>query len=277
MNVGIVGLGLIGGSFAKSYKSSGEHQIYGFDRDRKMLDFAMIDGTVDHILQTDNIGECDLLLLCIYPEAVIEYLRETAPFLTANCVVIDCCGTKQNVCAKCFAIAEQWGFTFIGGHPMAGTQFSGYKYSKAGLFNGAYMIIVPPVYDDMALLDRVKQLLGPAGFGHYSVISAERHDQIIAYTSQLAHIVSNAYVKSPTAKIHKGFSAGSYKDLTRVAWLNEVMWSELCMENRENVLVELDRFISALTKYRQALSNKDTALLKDLFAEGKIIKNEIDG
>lgn len=277
MNVGIVGLGLIGGSLAKAYKSAGGNTVFGFDTDSEMLDFAILDGSVDRILTIDTVPECDLLLLCIYPDAVNAYLQQAAPHLSPDALVIDCCGIKRKVCEACFPLAEKYGFTFIGGHPMAGTQYSGYKYSRATLFKGAYMILVPPVYDDMELLERAKELLSPAGFGHFSVISAEQHDKIIAFTSQLAHIVSNAYVKSPTAKLHKGVSAGSYKDLTRVAWLNETMWSELCIENRDNVLCELDAILDALNQYKAALQQNDPQLLKILFAEGKERKKEIDG
>ncbi len=277
MKIGIAGMGLIGGSFAKAYKSAGGHTVYAFDSDRKMLDFAVLDGAADQILDMNNIKECDLLLLCIYPDDAISYLKNAAPYISAETLVIDCCGTKRNVCESCFAIAKEYGFTFVGGHPMAGTQYSGFKYSKANLFKGAYMILVPPVYDDMELLDKIKTLLSPAGFGHYSVISAEKHDKIIAYTSQLAHIVSNAYVKSPSARIHKGFSAGSYKDLTRVAWLNETMWSQLCMENHDHVISELELLIRELEKYKNALETGNLDLLKSLFAEGKERKKEIDG
>lgn len=276
MTVGIVGLGLIGGSLAKAYKKS-EHTVYSYDIDKKILDFAILSGAVDGILSFENINKCNLVLLCVYPDAAVEYLSAAAQFIDENAFVIDCCGTKEKVCNACFDIAKKYSFTFVGGHPMAGTQNSGFKYSKASLFKGAYMVIVPPTFDDMAFLEKVKELLAPAQFGHYSIISAKEHDKIIAFTSQLAHVVSNAYVKSPSAKIHKGFSAGSYKDLTRVAWLNEVMWSELCMENRDNMIFELSTFISELEKYRSALIEKNTEALKSLFKEGKIIKKEIDG
>lgn len=276
MTVGIVGLGLIGGSLAKAYKKS-EHTVYSYDIDKKILDFAILSGAVDGILSFENINKCNLVLLCVYPDAAVEYLSAAAPFIDENAFVIDCCGTKEKVCNTCFDIAKKYSFTFVGGHPMAGTQYSGFKYSKASLFKGAYMVIVPPTFDDMAFLEKVKELLAPAQFGHYSIISAKEHDKIIAFTSQLAHVVSNAYVKSPSAKTHKGFSAGSYKDLTRVAWLNEDMWSELCMENRDNVIFELSTIISELEKYRSALIEKNTEALKSLFKEGKMIKKEIDG
>ena len=166
MKIGIVGLGLIGGSFAKAYKSAGSHAVYGCDTDGRILEFALLDGAIDQKLDAQNLRACDLLLLCVYPEAAIAYLKNAAPHLSQKTVVIDCCGTKRSVCEACFAIAEKYGFTFVGGHPMAGTQYSGFKYSRAGLFKGAYMILVPPVYDDMSLFDRIKTLLAPAGFGH---------------------------------------------------------------------------------------------------------------
>ena len=160
---------------------------------------------------------------------------------------------------------------------MAGSQFSGFKYSRADLFVGAPMVLVPPVFDDILLLDRVKQALSPCHFGRFSVTSAEDHDKKIAFTSQMCHIVSNAYVKSPSALEHKGFSAGSYRDLTRVAWLNPQMWAELFLENKENILFELDYFIESLNNYRNAIAQDNTEKLIQLLEEGKRRKEEVDG
>ena len=174
-------------------------------------------------------------------------------------------------------MAEEFGFTYVGGHPMAGTQYSGLKYAKATMFDGAPMVIVPPMYDDIAFLDRIKQMLAPLGFRSISVTTAREHDAMIAFTSQMCHVVSNAYIKSPTARRHKGFSAGSYRDLTRVAWLNPSMWSELIMENRENMLFELDTLIENLQKYRSAIEAGDEPALCALLDEGKKRKEEIDG
>ena len=139
------------------------------------------------------------------------------------------------------------------------------------------MVIVPPVFDDIRLLDNIKKLLLPAGFGRFSVTNADDHDRIIAFTSQLAHVVSNAYVKSPTATVHKGFSAGSYKDMTRVAWLNEVMWTELFFENKEPLLFELDSIINSLSEYRDALADGDKEKMKNLLRDGRLAKEQIDG
>lgn len=276
MTVGILGLGLIGGSLARAYKLAG-HTVYVKNRDESMLSFAMLSGAVDGKLNEDTIPQCDLILLAIYPAGSADWLEANAPLISKRALVIDCCGTKQLVCQRCFPIAKEYGFTFVGGHPMAGSQFSGFKYSRASLFQGAPMVLVPPVYDDMALLQRVKDALEPCGFGFFSVTTAADHDRMIAFTSQMPHILSNAFIKSPTALEHKGFSAGSYRDLTRVAWLNPGMWTELFLENRENLLFELDTYIQSLTQYRDALANQDEDTLYRLLDDGKKRKEEVDG
>lgn len=276
MKVGIVGLGLIGGSFAWAYHNDG-HGVLAFNRTRSVLDFAMLSGAVDGELTEENAGDCDLILVTLYPQAAIDYIDRMGPHFGKKPLVMDCCGTKRVVCSACFPIAERDGFTYIGAHPMAGTHNSGFKYAKGTMYKGAPMVIVPPRYDDIELLGRVKELLAPAGFGRISVTTAEKHDQMIAFTSQMAHVVSNAYIKSPTARIHKGFSAGSYKDLTRVAWLNAPMWAELFMENKDFLLNELELFINSLTQYRDAMTNDDMPELIRLLDEGRRLKEEVDG
>ena len=276
MTVGILGLGLIGGSLSRAYSLAG-HTVYAAEKDEDMLSFAMLSGAVHGKLDESLISECDLLLLAIYPEGSASWLERHAHLVKTNTLVIDCCGIKDEICRRCFPLAKQYGFTFVGGHPMAGTQFSGFKYSRATLFNGAPMVLVPPRYDDIELLDRVKTALSPCGFGSFSVTTAQDHDRLIAFTSQMPHVMSNAFIKSPTAASHKGFSAGSYKDLTRVAWLNAPMWAELCMQNRENMLFELDSYITSLQAYKTALENQDLDGLTALLEEGKRRKEEVDG
>jgi len=277
MRVGIIGLGLIGGSMAKAYKRDSRWEVYGANRSRSIVEFAMIAQAIDGELTDEILPTLDLLFLAAFPQGVIDQLKAIAPKLSKNCVVIDLSGIKEKICDQCFPIAEEYGFTFIGGHPMAGTHNSGFKYSKADMFDGAPMVIVPPTFGDIELLDHVKMLLEPARFGRISVITAQDHDKRIAFTSQLAHVVSNAYVKSPTARAHDGFSAGSYRDLTRVAWLNPDMWAELFLENRDALLFEVDTIISSLMKYRDALNDNNFDALRALLDEGRRIKEEIDG
>lgn len=275
--LGVIGLGLIGGSFIKAYNESNEWRVLGFDTDTKINQLAVLAEDLEDVLGADNIGQCDLLLLCTYPQASVDYFRQMAPHISKDTVVIDCCGVKKSVCGPCFEIAEQYGLTYAGGHPMAGRHFSGYKYATENLFEGAPMVIVPKTFDDISLLTYIKELLEPAHFGSINVTTAQEHDRLIAFTSQLAHVVSNAYIKSPTASSHKGFSAGSYKDLTRVAKLNESMWTELFIDNKENLIFELDHIISSLSEYREALADDDSTRLQELLKEGRIRKEETDG
>ena len=276
MKVGILGLGLIGGSLARAYALEG-HTVYAIQRNESMLSFAMLAGAVHGRLNEETIPQCDLILLAIYPDGSASWLEKNAHLVSKDALVIDCCGIKKQICERCFPLAQKYGFTFIGGHPMAGSQFSGFKYSRANLFEGAPMVLVPPVFDDMQLLDRAKNALKPCNFGFFSVTTAEEHDKMIAFTSQMPHILSNAFIKSPTALNHKGFSAGSYKDLTRVAWLNPQMWAELFIENKENVLFELDYYITSLKAYQDAIEADDMGKLVTLLDEGKKRKEQVDG
>ena len=276
MTVGILGLGLIGGSLARAYAKAG-HTVLAAEKDESMLSFAQLTGAVHNSLDTTTIPDCNLILLAVYSAASASWLEENGKFVSESAVVIDCCGIKEEVCSRCFAVAAQYGFTFVGGHPMAGSHFSGFKYSRSNLFQGAPMVLVPPRYDDPELLEQVQQLLAPCNFGSFSVTTAQEHDRLIAFTSQIPHIVSNAYIKSPTALTHKGFSAGSYKDLTRVAWLNPQMWAELFLSNKENILYELTCYIQSLEQYKAAIENDDETQLIKLLAEGRDRKEEVDG
>lgn len=277
MTVGIIGLGLIGGSMAKAYKKNSDCTVLAADRDHTTVEYARLQGAVDGELTPEGISSCDLILIALYPQAAIEYLKGIAHRIAKGALVIDLCGTKRTICEVGFALAKEFGFTFVGGHPMAGTQYSGFKHARDTLFNGASMVLVPPTFDDIFLLDRVKKVLAPAGFGRMTVTTADQHDEMIAFTSQLAHVVSNAYVKSPTARSHKGFSAGSYKDLTRVARLNEEMWSELFIENKEHLVSELDTLIQSLTEYRNAIRDGDVDTTRSLLKDGREAKESIDG
>ena len=274
MTVGVVGLGLIGGSIVKAYHEAG-HTVYAWNRSRTTLDFAMISGEVDAELTEENVSECDLIVVCLYPKASIAWVERMAPHFGSKPLVTDACGTKRDICEACFKLAEEHGFTFVGGHPMGGTKDSGYKYSKPNMFNGVPMVIVPPRYDDIELYARVKELLAPLKIGRYSITTAEDHDQMIAFTSQLSHLVASSYIKSPAAERRGGFSGGTYKDMTRVAYLNAPMWAEIFISNKDCLTAELDSLIENLSKYREAINEEDLSELTELLAEGSRRKEEL--
>ena len=268
MKIGIVGLGLIGASFARAYRGLADYEVLGYDLNETVSGFSTLSQTVDGILDEEALPQCDFLILATYPGAAKAYLEENAPKLSPHTLVMDTLGTKTEICRLGFALAKTYGFTFVGGHPMAGSEHSGIRYAREDLFQNASMVLVPPDGDDIALLVRMKQLLAPLHFGSFQVTTAEAHDLRIGYTSQLPHLLSNALVQSPTAALAQGFSGGSLRDMTRVAELNPQMWTELFLENRENLLLELNTLLASLTDYQKALEQADEKKLIALLQAG---------
>lgn len=276
MTVGIIGLGLIGGSMARAYKKSG-FTVLGCDTNDVVLSWAKLNSIADENLTNDNIPDCDLILLAITPKSAGKWLEDNAPSIEKTTLVMDLCGTKRYICSVGFALAEKYGFTFVGAHPMAGSHIGGIKNSRADLFKDETAVLVPPCRDDIALFDRAKKALAPAGFARYTFTTADAHDEMIAYTSQLAHVVSNAFVKSPRAQTHSGISAGSYRDLTRVAQLDVKMWTELFLGNHDNLSNELGLIISSLQEYKDAIDSGNAELLASLLQAGVDAKEKADG
>lgn len=268
-NIGIVGLGLIGGSLAKAFKKYTDLIVTGYDAEPEVISRAVRDGVIDCELCLE---ECDFLISALYPSATIDFLHKNADRIKNGAYVCDCGGTKLKVCAECKRIAEENGFAFVGMHPMAGTEHSGYGFSSAELFNGASLIICADEKQPLA-----EELFGKIGFDVFRYTTPENHDSMIAFTSQLAHVVSNAFVKSPRYAEHGGYSAGSLKDLTRVAWLNETMWTELFLQNKDFLSGEIDLLCENLRKYSSAIKTGDDKILKELLAEGRRIKEKVDG
>lgn len=277
MTVGVVGLGLIGGSLAKAIKYNTDNTVIGYDIDGNVVLKAKLLGAIDDEMTEQKISECDIIITGLYPEATKKYITENAKRFKKGAIVLDTCGVKTYVCEDMYRVAKENGFTFVGAHPMAGLHLSGFEHSKVTMFSNASMLLVPSPDTGINELDTVRKLFSKIGFTNIQNTTPEEHDRIIAFTSQLAHVVSNAYVKSPSAKLHKGFSAGSYRDLTRVAKLNEVMWTELFLENRENLAFEVDTIIENLKQYSKALKENDAGTLERLLRDGRICKEQIDG
>lgn len=277
MKIGIVGLGLIGGSLAKALKFHTDHTVLGWNRTAEVVLKAKLLRAIDGELTDTQIADCDMLICALYPQLTVDFVLKYAPTLKKGAIVLDACGVKRVICKPLTAAAKMHGFVFYGGHPMAGLHKSGFSYTNVDMFKNASMILVPPDDADIAQLAMLKDLFLSIGFTNIQMTTAEEHDRIIAYTSQLAHIVSNAYVKSPEAQVHSGFSAGSYKDLTRVAELNADMWTELFLENDDNLLREVEGIIANLQAYADALRNRDAETLHALLKAGSDRKQQIDG
>ncbi|MGM9567541.1 MAG: prephenate dehydrogenase [Clostridia bacterium] len=269
MNIGIIGLGLIGGSLAKSIKAQTAHSVVGIDLNNETMTLARLCGAIDGVLDKDTVSGCDLLFLALSPQAAIDWVKDNASEISKTATIIDMCGVKRVVCKELSAVAEENGFAYIGGHPMAGKERGGFVNSSDDLFVGASMILTPDEKTDIATLEQLKAFFTDLGFSNITFTTPEEHDSIIAYTSQLAHITSSAYVKSPTAQMRRGFSAGSFKDMTRVARLDEVMWTELFLDNADHLSHELEGLIEHLNEYLAALKSGDADTLRQLLKDGK--------
>ncbi len=275
MKVAVIGLGLIGGSLAKTIKLHGEHTVYGYDINAQTMQQAELLGAIDGVLTDDVLPLCDLTLVALYPEAIIEWIRTHAPLFKEDSLVIDCGGVKETICNALQDVTDGAAWHFIGGHPMAGRELSGFRYARDDLFDRASMILTVHGDDDPALLQRARNFFMDIGFRRVQFASPKTHDEMIAYTSQLAHIVSSAYVKCPLADKHRGFSAGSFADMTRVARLNEDMWTELFFDNRDALLPEVEGLVERLTEYRDALRNNDREGMRTLLREGRETKERL--
>lgn len=275
MKIGIVGLGLIGGSLAKAFKKN-EVFVYGADKDIEVMEEALMDGAIDDYLTDETIPDCHMILVATPSAAGISWLKNNAHKMRKTQPVVDCCGTKRGICEIGFELSKSTNMCFVGGHPMAGFNVDGYANSRADLFRHATFVICQDG-DDMFLSRMVCNFLSNAGFTKFAFMSPFDHDKTIAFTSQLSHIVPSALVKSGNASFDGlPIAGGSFRDMTRVAYLNEKAWTELCMDNRDNLIEEIDAFIDELVQYRSALMSGDYRELKKLFAEGSRTKEEID-
>ena len=277
MNVGIVGLGLIGGSMAKSTKARTGHTVWGADLDKETMTMARMCGAIDAPLTDENLPQCDLILVAIRPAAAVEWVRTHASLIAPSAILVDLCGVKRTVVSAITPIARERGFAYIGGHPMAGRERGGFTASSEDLYVGASMILTPDQRTDMQLLETLKAFFLDLGFAGLTFSDPEEHDRIIAFTSQLAHIVSSAYVKSPEAQRRRGFSAGSFQDMTRVARLDEDMWTELFLDDADYLTTELDELIVHLREYADAIRAHDVQALRALLRDGREKKASAGG
>ncbi len=274
--IGIVGLGLIGGSLAKALRTYTNCTILAYNRSWETLQQAMDEGVVNAPLTPDRLTECDLVIVALYPQATVAYITEHRDRFRKGGLVMDCGGVKGIICDPLEPVARESGFTFVGGHPMAGIEKSGYSNAFPDLFQGASLILTPYPDTDPAAVSAIWDMLSPLGFARLTRSTPAEHDHIIAYTSQLAHVVSCAYVGSPSAPRFPGFSAGSFKDMTRVAQLNEDMWAELFLENQDALVREIDTLVEELAAFAYTIRRGNREILRDMLKHAREIKEAID-
>lgn len=273
MNILVVGLGLIGGSICKALKKYTYHTVTGCDINHDIEENALRDIAIDNIFD-GNYNDFDLIVISLFPETAEKFFSENAGKFNKKTLITDVCGIKGDFSERMKSIAEKNNLRYLGIHPMAGKEFGGYSNSTPDLFVKANFIIAP--FDDSNNddIETLRKLSSEIGAGKIVLTSPENHDKMIAYTSQLAHIVSSAYVKSPELNLECGFSGGSFQDMTRIATMNERMWTDLFMQNSDNLQFELDTLIENLLKYRSALQNHDSETMKSLIAEGRKLKED---
>lgn len=274
MNIVVAGLGIIGGSMAKAIKKYTDSYIYGMNRSPEPLKQALECGAIDEIGSAEVLGRADILILGIYPQAAVEFVRSHASQISRDCVVIDTSGIKSEICPQLEAVAEEYGFSFVGFHPMAGKEKNGFGVSEADLFQGASAILIPGRAPHSAV-EKIAQLARKIGFGNVVYTTPEEHDRMISFTSQLPHVLACAYVFSPNCPNHKGFSAGSYRDVSRVANINAALWSELFIENKKPLVKEIDTLIDNLTLIRNSIEKGDREELAELLHRGRMIKEAL--
>ncbi len=272
MKIAIVGLGLIGGSMAKAIKKNTDYPVYAYDIDKSAISSALQQEAIDGGFELEALNTFDLVILGLYPDVTIDFVTEYADKFKKGAVVIDTCGIKQTVVSACEKVLNDNGVYYLGCHPMAGREYSGFEYSLDNLFEKASFIYTPTENTPERIVRFVTDFAKEIGFLRCTKATPKEHDEVIAFTSQLAHIVSSAYVKSPSLEKQFGFSAGSFKDLTRVAKLNEGMWTTLFLMNKEPLVAEIDHIIDHLKEYRDAINNNDDKTLCELLKNGRELK-----
>lgn len=273
MQILVVGMGLIGGSICKSIQAATDHTVFGCDVQQSVLEDAIADGAIDGIgTMTD--GTYDMIVLCLHQRIAIQMIQDALPQIPAGTILVDTCGLKGRMVRDLTYRCQKAGVRYVGTHPMAGREQNGYYASIPDLFQNANLIVTPVDGTDEAALNTIEKLAKQMGFGRIVSATPMWHDNMIAYTSQLAHVVSSSYVKDFCMDDALSFSGGSFQDMTRVATMDESMWSALFLDNRDNLLYHLDLLIENLTDYREALKQRDEERLQYLIAEGRQIQEE---
>lgn len=274
MKIAVVGLGIIGGSFCKAIKKYTNHYVIGINRTESTAQKAFKDCAIDEIGTFESLSDADMIILCMYPQADVDFIKSYGRYIKKGALVTDAAGTKRAVCPQLVELADKFGFVFVGSHPMAGKEKNGYDVAEADLYKNASYIIVP-CGAEQKYVDLLSEFALSIGFGMIKISTPEEHDRMIAFTSQLPHVLACSYVLSPSCPNHKGFSAGSYRDVSRVANINSKLWAELFLENKEPLVEELDILIDNISAIISAIKTEDRTRLIELLEQGHKIKQAL--
>lgn len=274
MNIAVIGLGIIGGSFCKAIKKYTDHYVIGINRTAQTAEKALSIGAIDEIGTPQSLTKADLVILTMYPQADIAFIEKNGKYIKKGAIVTDASGIKCTLCPELKELSEKYGFVFVGSHPMAGKEKNGFDVSEAELYQNASFIITP-CGAEQQYVDTLADFARSIGFGTIKITTPEEHDRMIAFTSQLPHVLACAYVLSPCCPNHKGFSAGSYRDVSRVANINSNLWSELFLDNKEPLIKELDILIENITNIVDAIKANDKQTLTNLLEQGHKVKESL--
>ena len=272
----IVGLGLIGGSLALALKGFEDYEIVGVDVSQPTLRYAAEHGVADRVTEraADVVPQADVVALALHPQGIVDFLAEHRDRFKPGALVWDVCGVKSAILAAAEVLPE--GVDFIGCHPMAGTEFSGVEHAFAEMFRGSHFLMVPrpdSTPEHQALLERLAAYIGCKDVYR---TTPEAHDALIAYTSQVMHIIAVSVCDDPTLFDCKGFEGSSFRGCTRVAALDVGLWTQLFSLNQPALLAVLDRLIGNLQSYRDTLATGDRAALADKLAYSAARKRQMD-
>ena len=262
MKICVAGLGIIGGSMCMALKRA-DYEVYGYNRSQKPVEYALEHGIIDGAVSEFTVF--DVVFVALPPKATVDFIN--AHKFKKGAIVADICGVKKYIEDEIYKMDRN--FRYVGCHPMAGKEVAGIQNASEKLFDGASMIVTSCDKTDSDAYDTVISLATEMGFGRIVECSAEFHDRKIAYTSQLAHIVSNAYVKDADAEDCIGFTGGSFQDMTRIAGVDEGVWSELYLKNRKNVSDKISALITSLTEIKEAVDSGDENQLKEVLKVGR--------
>lgn len=265
MKITIIGLGLMGGSVARRLRGFHDCRIAAYDRDRESLDLALSDGVIDEAY-TDAAGamrDADLIILCLYPQLNVDHVRDNLDSIKSGAIITDVTGIKGFMIRELEKILPD-DVEFLGGHPMAGREVGGYKSSTDTLFDNAPYIITPTERNTPEAIQLIRDMAKYIGCRTVVTTTPDEHDSIIAYTSQLMHVVAVALCENPLLERSESFAGGSLQDCTRIAVINEKMWSELFVENSEHLAHRITEFQNTLEDMKKAALAGDRAALEKI-------------